>query len=459
MQLVPRWLQGFVIPTVLLTGALDDCTRTLKLRSVHPIYQPGDLTYDPRLVGAWESRVDPETGVRLAVFIQSLGGGSYESFKYDLGYGSDIDTLVQPARFHLARVGDHLFTDHVEEEGGPDNLAGSPMHVIQLLDVAGDTLRIFELSPDRLGNDSAWQSDPVQRFTSDGDIYLRGSTQGIQAFLLRYAADRAALGQPWVLYRKHPAPQQRFEVVQAWRASQVLSRGTHTVIHVGRTDSAFKASHLPGAQFLPAGSLIARRGDRASAWPRLSEVRRALEAAGATDGRPVLLTGDAGEDSTWEPVGRAFVALRRFGVEDIFVYDGSADSLPLETGPAAPAGRGTLAGPPDTSALISTAELRARLGQPGLVIVDVRDSLEFVGAVAARGVRRPGRVPGAQRFSLDNADPEASHVVYGGDSLVPDFIFMLLTVLGFQVRLYEPSFLEWSRHPDLPIATGEPADP
>lgn len=458
--MLPRWFQGLTIPIVLLTGALDDCNDTPKLRSIHPIYQPVDLTYEPRLVGAWESQFDL-TGRRQAIFIQSLGGGTYESFKYDLGYDSDIDTLVEPARFHLARIGDHLFTDHVEEEGGPDNLAGSPMHVIQLLDVAGDTLRIFELSPDRLGNDSAWQSDPVQRFTSDGDIYLRGSTQGIQAFLLRYAADRAALGQPWVLYRKHPAPQQRFEAVQARRASQVLSQGTHTVIHVAHTDSAFKAGHLPGAQFLAAGSLIARRGDRASAWPRLSEVRRALEAAGATDGRPVLLTGDAGEDSTWEPVGRAFVALRLLGVSEILVSDATTDSLPVETGPAAPPVRGTLKAAADSSILISTVELHARLGEPGLVIVDVRDSAEFVGTVAGRGVRRPGRIPGAMQFEKDllYADPGAHVVIYGGDSLDPDLTFLLFTLFGFQARLYEPSFLEWSRHPDLPIATGEPTAP
>ena len=56
-----------------------------------------------------------------------------------------------------------------------------------------------------------------------------------------------------------------------------------------------------------------------------------------------------------------------------------------------------------TDGPVSTAELAKRLGEQGLVLLDVRTAEEFAGLTAASCDPRGGRIPGARHVGLSSS--------------------------------------------------------
>jgi thiosulfate/3-mercaptopyruvate sulfurtransferase len=113
------------------------------------------------------------------------------------------------------------------------------------------------------------------------------------------------------------------------------------------------------------------------------------------------------------------------------------------------------------------------------VFVDARSPAEFSGEEAGEGVKRPGHIPGAANI------PWASHIVgaenpvlrspdeilslYDGLGISPEdrvisycrtgrtssMSYFALKYLGFDVRLFDGSFTEWSADPETPVETSE----
>ena len=125
---------------------------------------------------------------------------------------------------------------------------------------------------------------------------------------------------------------------------------------------------------------------------------------------------------------------------------------------------------------ITTAELAARLGEEGLLVLDVRTAEEFAGLAVAPCDPRPGRIPGARHLGLDElfgagaAGPAAVRDVVGAEAGSEVIAYchsgsrsgaavQLLLAAGYRARNYEGSWHEWSRDPALPAETGASAEP
>lgn len=117
---------------------------------------------------------------------------------------------------------------------------------------------------------------------------------------------------------------------------------------------------------------------------------------------------------------------------------------------------------------IETDELAARLGEPGLVLLDVRTGEEFEGAGGYACDPRQGHIPGArhvpvielltrapedvrERLALPADVEVVAYCHSGGRSALA---VSILRAAGLTARNYEASWHEWSRRDDLPAETG-----
>jgi thiosulfate/3-mercaptopyruvate sulfurtransferase len=112
-------------------------------------------------------------------------------------------------------------------------------------------------------------------------------------------------------------------------------------------------------------------------------------------------------------------------------------------------------------------ELAGRLGEPGLLVLDVRSLAEYTGAFGAPCDPRQGHVPGARHLEvttlLDARSAEEVRALVGEADEVIAYCHSgsrsaaavdILAAAGYVARNYVGSWHEWSRHESLPVETG-----
>ncbi len=117
---------------------------------------------------------------------------------------------------------------------------------------------------------------------------------------------------------------------------------------------------------------------------------------------------------------------------------------------------------------VTLTELRTRLGEDALLLLDVRTRPEFDGEAGAHCDPRQGHIAGARNLPLDEilacrsaedvrvlvgAPLGAEIVAYCHSGQRSAFAVHVLRGAGYSARNYLGSWHEWSRDPDLP---GEP---
>ncbi|OFW71515.1 MAG: hypothetical protein A2Y55_03015 [Actinobacteria bacterium RBG_16_68_12] len=117
---------------------------------------------------------------------------------------------------------------------------------------------------------------------------------------------------------------------------------------------------------------------------------------------------------------------------------------------------------------VTLEELRRRLGEEGLIVLDVRTVLEFDGTARNSCDVRHGHIPGARSLPIEDlldcrsaegvralvGLPEGAEIVaYCHVGSRSGVAAQVLRAAGYQARNYLGSWHEWSRDPSLP---GEP---
>jgi thiosulfate/3-mercaptopyruvate sulfurtransferase len=118
---------------------------------------------------------------------------------------------------------------------------------------------------------------------------------------------------------------------------------------------------------------------------------------------------------------------------------------------------------------VTVDELARRLGEPGLVVLDVRRPEEFDGRLTAPCDPRPGRIPGARNLEVTAllgagggdavqalvGEPAGAEVIaYCHSGSRSALAVQVLAAAGYAARNYVGSWHEWSRDPSLPAETG-----
>lgn len=239
----------------------------------------------------------------------------------------------------------------------------------------------------------------------------------------------------------------------------------------------YARGHLPGAIHLDTFFYVNEHTDPAGLRKIEADWAEMLGAAGITPGDTAVFY-DAGTEN-YAPRG-AFM-LRYLGHERSHVLHGGIAGWRA-------AGRAVTTDPPERRptpgarypihprrATIATAdEVAAALGDPHVVVMDVRARDEYLGKQAMQGNPRLGRLPGVayvEWTSLleekarykDSAEmrrilaaagvvPEKEIIIYCQRSHRATNAYTALEYLGYpNVRVYPGSFYEWSRREDLPI--------
>jgi thiosulfate/3-mercaptopyruvate sulfurtransferase len=216
--------------------------------------------------------------------------------------------------------------------------------------------------------------------------------------------------------------------------------------------------HIPGASFLDVeAELSAPPATPGGRHPLPAEEDFARAAGAAGIGKDVFVVAyDQGMNGG---AARLWWLLRHFGHEDVAVLDGGIGAWlgPLSLGEEAvePAEFETRARETDT---IEADELAARLGEPGLTIVDARLPERYRGEVEPIDPVA-GRIPGAvnapftEELPLGLADAREL-VAYCGSGVTAAVVLLRLAQAGRgDAKLYPGSWSDWCGR-GLPAETG-----
>jgi len=239
-----------------------------------------------------------------------------------------------------------------------------------------------------------------------------------------------------------------------------------------RPPEDFAAGHIPGAVHLDLWGVSLIDTDPAPLKAFMWMVDHLFNLRGVDAKTPVVVY----ESQSGMRAARAFWFLEYFGHPRVQVLDGGIDAwvragLPV-TRAAAPPPASTWTGVPQAHTIATWRDVMARLGQPGVVILDTRSDGEHNGTMVR--ARRGGAIPGAvhvewtRNLGPDGAFKPADELraMYEAAGVTPDkevvtycqggyraaHGYLALRLLGYpRVRNYTGSWKEWGDREDLPI--------
>ena len=282
------------------------------------------------------------------------------------------------------------------------------------------------------------------------------------ALLLCVVAAQPALAQtpepaapPSNTSRPHP----EFLVSAAWLAAHLESPDV-VVLHVGRSDSAYREGHIPGARFLPLAAVATTVKGVPNEFPAWGYLVATFRDLGVGDRARIVIYGD-------DPgllAARAWVALDILGQSGrTAVLDGgltrwTAEHRPTETTLNLSSMEPFTARRQDR--VVTAAWVRSHLGDRSVILVDARPADQFAA----------GHLPGAKSlFWVENlvsrddpvakppstlqdelwkgigADAANTVVTYCYTGMQASYDFFVARYLGYgDVRLYDGSMAEWT---------------
>ena len=262
-----------------------------------------------------------------------------------------------------------------------------------------------------------------------------------------------------------------------WLAEH-LRDSSMVLLHVGMPTARSSGEFIPGARFLNYQEIVQVRDNLIVEVPPIDELIEPFEVAGVSDEALVVLYG-----SPAHLPARAYVTLDYLGHGTrTVVLDGGLEAWkaadnPVEATPTQ-GPRGLFTPMVRDDVLVSAEWIEERLYSPGIAHIDSRPEGEYTGRIPTRIGGRAGHIPGARNLywedllvSSENpvlrdftdvqlqflgagADYGAIVVNYCYVGMRASYTYLIAKHLGYDARLYDGSWNEWSKNDALPAVTG-----
>ncbi|HLJ41019.1 MAG TPA: sulfurtransferase [Candidatus Acidoferrales bacterium] len=269
-------------------------------------------------------------------------------------------------------------------------------------------------------------------------------------------------------------------VNSAWLA-QHLHDANLVLLHVSDPmggSGDFRSEHIPGAQEISLGDISTSHGTGSGRLslelPPIEKLTSAFESRGISNDSRIVVYVASG---TVSYATRVIWTLAYYGLGDrVSLLDGGmsawrAAGNPVTSEVETPT-PGKLTPHIRPEVFADAAWVSAHLHQPGVSIIDARSPSSYNGA-SDMGMARAGHIPGAQSLPIEllvNEDGQLKDKsaiaelfvkasVKPGDQIVgycyigqrATLIWFTATMLGYQARLYDGSWQDWSERTDLPV--------
>jgi thiosulfate/3-mercaptopyruvate sulfurtransferase len=251
----------------------------------------------------------------------------------------------------------------------------------------------------------------------------------------------------------------------------------HSVIVDARPAADYAAGHIPGAINVAwqAFSQVDTGTAGDPGWGTLkspSELAAIFSRLGFDKNKQILVYASP---VSWGADGRILWMLRLAGFDNSLMLDGGYKAwtdagYPASTDVAKPTPLSAAVGPLDQTLRTTTSKLSPVIAS--VKLLDVRSGKEFAGLLGP-GMKRGGRIPGAVNIPFESwfkADGtlksiadlvaalqaaaitrDSDIVVYSTDGVSSAYVTLVLDGIGYKVRNYDGSFIEWAGNATLPV--------
>jgi len=307
-------------------------------------------------------------------------------------------------------------------------------------------------------------------------VCKRGRLPGIRCVLVMWlvAIGFMATADLPLLGRLSAAEVDRHLVDQDWLSGELGS--PDLVILDTRSRKAYLKQHIRGAVSLPVWDTFG--GDpRTDLAAPISKIQALFSAAGIDQQTRVVLY----DDGEMINAARVFWILETHGHKRVLLLNPGfqqwlAAGLPADAKPVKPEPRQFLShiAPDRLATKLST---RLAIDDPGSVIIDARDEVEYRGkkSVSSRSGHIPGaiNIPFEENFTADGKslrsfselkalysgiDRNKKVITYCNKGRQSALTYFILRQLGYDVSAYDGSWYEWGNDLQLPIEETSPKD-
>ena len=259
-----------------------------------------------------------------------------------------------------------------------------------------------------------------------------------------------------------------------WLA-QHLDDDSLVLLQVGEKDE-YVAGHIPGAQFIALADISMPRGAGLSLeLPPAAQLKTTFEKLGVSDKSRIVVYFS----KDWvTPTARVFLTLDYLGLgENTSILDGGLPAWIAEKRPVTTeeviVKMGSLSAQPNKQLVVDWTWVNANLNKPGVMILDARAPKFYTGEDVGR-MPRGGHIPKARNIPFSTLVEDSTNKfksvetlrqlfnaagVKQGDSVTTychigqqaSLLYFVARYLGYDAHLYDGSFEDWSRRPELPV--------